>query len=116
MRQEAVRTAVSRFAELPVPQRSVLILKDILDEPLADIALLLDLTVDSVKAHLARGRARLRDINGKASQFSEIKPPSAVVARYVALFNRRDWDGLRGLLADDVKTESIDPSRPCRFR
>jgi RNA polymerase sigma-70 factor (ECF subfamily) len=25
------------------------------------------------------------------------------VARYVALFNRRDWDGLRALLADDVK-------------
>jgi hypothetical protein len=25
------------------------------------------------------------------------------VARYVALFNRQDWDGLRALLADDVK-------------
>jgi hypothetical protein len=25
------------------------------------------------------------------------------VARYVALFNQRDWDGLRALLADDVK-------------
>jgi hypothetical protein len=32
-------------------------------------------------------------INGKASQFPEIKPPSAAVARYVALFNQRDWDG-----------------------
>ena len=58
MRQEAVKTAVSRFAELPIPQRSVIILKDVLDEPLAEIASLLDLTVDSVKAHLARGRAR----------------------------------------------------------
>lgn len=112
MRQEAVRTAVSRFAELPLLQRSVLILKDILDEPLADIALLLDITVDSVKAHLARGRARLREINGKASQFPEIKPPSAAVARYVALFNQRDWDGLRALLADDVKlNQSTHPVR-----
>lgn len=112
MRQEAVRTAVSRFAELPILQRSVLILKDILDEPLADIALLLDLTVDSVKAHLARGRARLREINGKASQFPEIEPPSAAVARYVALFNQRDWDGLRALLADDVKlNQSTHPVR-----
>ena len=25
------------------------------------------------------------------------------MARYVALFNQRDWDGLRALLADDVK-------------
>src|ERR1700712_5175193 len=30
MRQEAVRTAVARFADLPIPQRSVLILKDVL--------------------------------------------------------------------------------------
>jgi len=62
MRQEAVKTAVSRFAELPIPQRMVIILKDILDEPLAEIASLLDLTIDSVKAHLARGaRAPSRD-------------------------------------------------------
>jgi RNA polymerase sigma factor (sigma-70 family) len=112
MRQEAVRTAVSRFSELPVLQRSVIILKDILDEPLAEIALLLDLTVDSVKAHLARGRARLREINAKASQLPEGKSPSAAVARYAALFNQRDWDGLRALLADDVKlNQSTHPVR-----
>jgi RNA polymerase sigma factor (sigma-70 family) len=32
MRQEAVKTAVSRFVELPTLQRSVVILKDVLDE------------------------------------------------------------------------------------
>jgi RNA polymerase sigma factor (sigma-70 family) len=112
MRQEAVRTAVSRFAELPILQRSVIILKDILDEPLAEIALLLDLTVDSVKAHLARGRARLREVNAKSSQLPEAKAPSAAVARYAALFNRRDWDGLRALLAGDVKlNQSTHPVR-----
>ena len=36
MRQEAVKTAVSRFAELSTLQRSVIILKDVLDESLAD--------------------------------------------------------------------------------
>lgn len=112
MRQEAVKTAVSRFAELPIPQRSVIILKDILDEPLAEIASLLDLTVDSVKAHLARGRARLREINAKASPLPEVKSPSAAVARYAALFNRRDWDGLRAMLADDVRlNQSTHPVR-----
>ena len=60
MRQEAIKTAVSRFAELPAMQRSVVILKDVLDEQLSEIAALLDLTVDAVKGHLARGRARLR--------------------------------------------------------
>jgi len=99
MRQEAVKTAVSRFAELPTIQRSVVILKDVLDEPLKDIAELLDLTVDAVKAHLARGRARLREINAHAATLAEARPASAAVARYVTLFNARNWDGLRALLA-----------------
>ena len=58
MRQEAVRTAVSRFVELPTTQRSAVILKDVLDHSLAEIAALLDLSIDAVKAHLARGRAQ----------------------------------------------------------
>ena len=32
MRREAVETAVSRFVELPIVQRSVVILKDVLDQ------------------------------------------------------------------------------------
>jgi RNA polymerase sigma factor (sigma-70 family) len=57
MRREAVETAVSRFAELPTMQRSVVIFKDVLDQSLEEIAAMLDLTVNAVKAHLARGRA-----------------------------------------------------------
>jgi RNA polymerase sigma factor (sigma-70 family) len=112
MRQEAVRTAVSRFAELPTLQRSVVILKDVLDEQLSEIAALLDLTVDAVKGHLARGRARLREINAQAATLAEARPASAAVTRYVALFNQRDWEGLRALLADDVKlVQSTYPLR-----
>jgi RNA polymerase sigma factor (sigma-70 family) len=66
MRREAVETAVSRFAELPTMQRSVVILKDVLDQSLEEIAAMLDLTVNAVKAHLARGRARLKAINAEA--------------------------------------------------
>jgi RNA polymerase sigma factor (sigma-70 family) len=107
MRQEAVKTAVSRFAELPTMQRSVVILKDVLDEHLSEIAALLDLTVDAVKGHLARGRARLKEINAQAGALAEARPASAAVARYVALFNQRDWDGLRALLAYDVKLNQV---------
>ncbi len=103
MRQEAVKTAVSRFAELPLLQRSVVILKDVLDESLTEIATLLDLTVDAVKGHLARGRARLREINAQAGPAPHPQAASAAVLRYVALFNQRDWDSLRALLADDVR-------------
>ena len=112
MRQEAVKTAVSRFAELPTLQRSVVILKDVLDEQLSEIAALLDLTVDAVKGHLARGRARLREINAQAATLTEARPVSAAVTRYVTLSNQRDWDGLRALLADDVKlVQSTYPPR-----
>ena len=112
MRREAVETAVSRFAELPLVQRSVVILKDVLDEQLKDIAELLDLSVDAVKAHLARGRARLREINSRAATLAEARPVSAAVVRYAALFNARNWEGLRALLADDVKLhQSTYPAR-----
>jgi RNA polymerase sigma factor (sigma-70 family) len=112
MRQEAVKTAVSRFAELPILQRSVVILKDVLDESLMEIAALLDLTVDAVKGHLARGRTRLREINAQAGPLADAQAASAAVVRYAALFNQRDWDGLRALLADDVKlNQSSHPLR-----
>jgi RNA polymerase sigma-70 factor (ECF subfamily) len=112
MREDAVTTAVSRFAALSTLQRSVVILKDVLDESLIDIAALLDLTVDSVKSHLARGRARLRKINAGVDPILDVRPASSEVARYVMLFNQRDWDGLRALLAYDVKL--IQSSHPPR--
>ncbi|TGU88881.1 sigma-70 family RNA polymerase sigma factor [Mesorhizobium sp. M00.F.Ca.ET.151.01.1.1] len=112
MRRQAVQTAVSRFAELPVPQRSAVILKDVLDEPLADIAALLGITVDAVKGHLARGRARLRRINAQADPRPDARIASAAIVRYVNMFNQRDWDGLRALLADDVRLhQSMHPPR-----
>jgi RNA polymerase sigma factor (sigma-70 family) len=112
MRREAVDTAVSRFVELPAVQRSVVILKDVLDQSLEEIAALLDLTVNAVKAHLARGRARLKIINAEAPARPTPRVPSPAMARYVALFNRRDWEGLRAMLADDVRL--IQSSHPPR--
>ncbi|WP_129648920.1 sigma-70 family RNA polymerase sigma factor [Peristeroidobacter agariperforans] len=112
MRREAIKTAVSRFTELPTVQRSIVILKDVLDEPLADIASLLDVSVDSVKAHLARGRARLREINAQIPSPAADRTHSNDVSRYVALFNQHDWAGLRALLADDVKLQQS--SHPVR--
>jgi RNA polymerase sigma factor (sigma-70 family) len=112
MRREAVETAVSRFAELPTMQRSVVILKDVLDQSLEEIAAMLDLTVNAVKAHLARGRARLKTINAQAPAKPAPRPPSPAVARYVALFNQCNWDGLRAMLADDVRlVQSTYPPR-----
>ena len=112
MRREAVETAVSRFIELSTVQRSVVILKDVLDQSLEEIAAMLDLTVNAVKGHLARGRARLKAINAQAPAQAAPRPPSPAVVRYVTLFNGRDWDGLRAMLADDVRL--VQSTRPPR--
>jgi RNA polymerase sigma factor (sigma-70 family) len=112
MRREAVETAVSRFVELPTVQRSAVILKDVLDQSLEEIAAMLDLTVNAVKAHLARGRARLKAANAQAAAKPAPRAPSPAVARYVEMFNRRDWDELRAMLADDVRlVQSTYPLR-----
>jgi RNA polymerase sigma-70 factor (ECF subfamily) len=56
-------------------QRSVLILKDVLDQSLEEIAAMLDLTVNAVKAHLARGRGRLKAINAQTPAQPALRPP-----------------------------------------
>ena len=76
-------------------QRSVVILKDVLDEQLIEIAALL--TPRSAGRAIWRGVARLREINAQAGPLPDARPASAAVARYVALFNQRDWDSLQAL-------------------
>jgi len=56
-----------------------------------------------VKAHLARGRAGFADQRTGQSA-SRCAHRVGCVVRYISLFNQRDWDGLRALLADDVRT------------
>jgi RNA polymerase sigma-70 factor (ECF subfamily) len=103
-RQEAIDTALSRFTQLPVLQRSAVILKDVLGHSLEEISGLLDLSVNSVKAALGRGRIRLREINAAPPvEPSAVRRASEGAARFSALFNQRDWDALRSLLAEDVR-------------
>jgi len=101
IQQETVQIALARFSMLPVPQRSAVILKDVLGESLADIAALLELSVDAVKAHLSRGRAGLQSVSESPPE-SPMRP-SAEILNFAALFNARDWTALRHLLAEDVR-------------
>jgi RNA polymerase sigma-70 factor (ECF subfamily) len=104
---EAVRAAVSRFLDLPPAQRSCVILKDVLGHSLDEIAELLSLSVPAVKAALHRGRGLLRELNAAAPAPGPSPPPTPALARYAALFNARDWDAVRAMLADDVKLEVV---------
>jgi RNA polymerase sigma factor (sigma-70 family) len=109
-RAEAVRTAASRFVELPATQRSCVILKDVLDHSLGEIAALLELSVPAVKAALHRGRVRLRELTARPSTPAS-RPASPVAARYAELFNARDWDGVRALLVADVRVDLVGTAR-----
>ncbi|MES1174746.1 MAG: sigma-70 family RNA polymerase sigma factor [Myxococcales bacterium] len=108
-REQATQAALSRFVELPPAQRSAVILKDVLGHSLSELSELLGLTELAAKAALHRGRERLRALG--ASGNHEPAPASAELssgaARYVALFNARDWDGVRALLAEDVRLDLV---------
>jgi RNA polymerase sigma-70 factor (ECF subfamily) len=106
-REQAVRCAVSRFLELAPAQRSCVILKDVLDYSLDEVAALLELSVPAVKAALHRGRVRLRELSQVPDSTSSARPHSAALLRYTALFNARDWDGVRAMLVDDVKLDLV---------
>ena len=104
----AVAAAVCQFVELPAVQRSCVILKDVLDHSLDDIAALLDLTVPAVKAALHRGRVRIRELRpGPDAPGAASAPPSPDVIRYTRLFNARDWDAVRAMLAEDVRLDLV---------
>jgi RNA polymerase sigma factor (sigma-70 family) len=114
-RQEAINTALARFTELPIVQCSVIVLKDVLGHSLEEISALLDLSVNAVKAALSRGRAKLREINARPVEPRLVKPASPAAERFASLFNRRDWDALRSLLAEDVHlTQTSHPDRKGR--
>jgi RNA polymerase sigma-70 factor (ECF subfamily) len=109
-REQAVTLAIARFAELAPTQRSCVILKDVLDYSLEEISDSLEISVPAVKAALHRGRARLQVMSAQANADADVILPdvSTAVHRYAALFNARDWDGIRAMLIDDVRLEVVD--------
>ncbi|HEY6039111.1 MAG TPA: RNA polymerase sigma factor, partial [Kofleriaceae bacterium] len=104
-REETLRAALSTFLELPPAQRSCVILKDVLGHSVEEIAALLELTVPSVKALLHRGRARLR--SSAPPPESATRTPSLAIVRYAELFNARDWNAVREMLAEDVRLDLV---------
>jgi RNA polymerase sigma-70 factor (ECF subfamily) len=107
-REEAVRAAISRFTELVPLQRSCIILKDVLGHSAEEIASLLDLSVPAVRAALHRGRTRLGELSNELEAGERLPDRvSPTVARYAALFNARDWDGVRAMLAEEVRLDVV---------
>lgn len=107
---EIVSAALAEFLRLPVAQRSAVILKDVLGCTLEEISDATGASVEATKAALFRGRTALR---ARSSDAAPVEPERASPAerallhRYAELFNRRDWDALRALLADDCRLDLV---------
>jgi RNA polymerase sigma-70 factor (ECF subfamily) len=100
-----VRAALMVFVSLPVTQRSAVILKDVLGQSLEEAAQTMGTTVMAVKAALGRGRAKLRD--SRCGTVVAEEKVRADLERYAALFNAKDWDGVRALVRDDCRLDSL---------
>ena len=89
---------------LPPKERACVLLKDVFDYSLEEIADLVDSTVGGVKAALNRGRSKLASLDERSAAPRESTPQSKEILRlYVERFNRQDWDGLRELISADAR-------------
>lgn len=89
---------------LPPKERACVLLKDVLDYPLEEIAELVDSTVGGVKAALKRARTKLADSPPAVKPARSTSPElQRVMQLYVDRFNRRDWDGVRELIRADAR-------------
>lgn len=112
---DATRLALSSFVALPVLQRSSVILKDVLDHSLQEIADVIGTTVPAVKAALVRGRRALEaqpvpDVVPWRDRPETSPKERARLERYVALFNAQDWTGVRDLLAEECRLDLVSKS------
>jgi RNA polymerase sigma-70 factor (ECF subfamily) len=89
---------------LPPKERACVLLKDVFEYSLEEIAELVDSTVGGVKAALNRGRAKLASMEGQSAAPRVASAANKQVLQlYVERFNRRDWDGLRELISADAR-------------
>jgi RNA polymerase sigma-70 factor (ECF subfamily) len=106
--RQSVRLAVmTALQELPVRQRAVLILRDVVQFSAAEVAELLETTPAAINSSLQRARAHLAEVS--PTEESLVEPDDAerreLLDRYCAAFENADMAALTALLQADVKLE-----------
>ncbi len=91
------------------PRSNLLPFKDVFDYTLEEIAELVDSTVGGVKAALNRARVKLAALpEQRTPPQKQDAEMSKLLNLYVERFNRRDWNGLRELIAADAQLRVVD--------
>jgi RNA polymerase sigma-70 factor (ECF subfamily) len=106
--RESVELALMAAVQLlPARQRAVLVLREVLGWPAADVADLLDTSVAGVNSALQRARAAIDRAHATGRMLPAHSPTSeadekALVGRLVRAWNAVDIDGLVGVLTEDA--------------
>jgi RNA polymerase sigma-70 factor (ECF subfamily) len=106
--RESVSLAfVTALQVLPPRQVAVLVLRDVLGFPAAEVAAMLGSSVDAVTSALKRARTSLRAARSSTADHAPPPPAgstteAALVARFVSVYEAADVDALVALLTDDV--------------
>lgn len=105
-----VGRAVERLVmSLPPMERACVLLKDVFDYTLKEIAELVSSTLGGVKAALNRGRSKLAALPEPVRTHREVSPElSRLLHLYADRFNKRDWDGLHELIRADARLRVVD--------
>jgi RNA polymerase sigma-70 factor (ECF subfamily) len=110
-KQRVARTLTTIVTALPPRERACILLKDVLDWSLEETATITGASVGAVKAALHRGRAKLEQAAGDdppPPRSAALAPQHrALVDRYLAAFNQRDWNAVFALLSDEARLEVV---------
>jgi RNA polymerase sigma-70 factor, ECF subfamily len=107
--REDLRLAlVASLQYLSGVQRAVLILREVLAFPAAEVAVMLDTTTAAVKSTLQRARATLRELAPAADEIIQPTEPEAhrFLDQYIAAFQNADAPALERLLRRDATLEA----------
>ena len=98
---------VAALQHLSARQRAVLILRDVLEWPAAEVANLLGTTTTAVNSGLRRARAQLAQALPAEDELAEPAEPDrrALLDRFAAALENADVTALAQLLAEDVALE-----------
>lgn len=113
-RRYAAQASLRTFMHLSVPQRSAVILVDVLGLSLHEACEATGATLAATKAALHRGREHLKTLVSEPEEMVELKLDAGDerrLRRYVDLFNARDFDAVRALIAEDVRLEVVNRTR-----
>lgn len=109
----AASASLATMSQLPVIQRSAVLLVDVLEYSVDEATQILDSTLPAVKAALHRGRARLKNLSDTSEPINADLSAEELsrLRAYADSFNARDFDTLRNLLAEDVKLDLVNRLR-----